>query len=186
MIINMKNSIFLTASIFTCLYAVSTYAVETCTFSGSGNPAGYGYLYVAHSWDAKKITDSPAFPCFDKKGNSITEFYDQEKTFGPTLSTIEVLQDTIAYNHHFHKGETFQATSGYGEGQCDIIIGKDKLEDSECPWLLGYADHQSDIFRIKVPTGPQHWYHLVDKQGNAIGWYLTNQSDFDPVLKPLD
>jgi hypothetical protein len=46
------------------------------------------------------------------------------------------------------KGQRFQMVRIYSEGQCRILLEKKEYYVSSCPWLDGFADHQTDIFRI--------------------------------------
>ena len=49
------------------------------------------------------------------------------------------------------KGQRFQMTRIYPEGECRILFEKKEYYVSSCPWLDGFADHQADIFKV-VPA----------------------------------
>ena len=46
------------------------------------------------------------------------------------------------------KGQRFQMIKIYSEGECRIRFGKKEYDVSSCPWLDGFTDHQTDIFRV--------------------------------------
>ena len=46
------------------------------------------------------------------------------------------------------KGETFQMIAIGQEGGCRIRVEKREYEVSSCPWLDGFADHQTSVFEI--------------------------------------
>jgi hypothetical protein len=50
------------------------------------------------------------------------------------------------------KGQRFQMVMIYPEGECRIRFEKREYDLSSCPWLDGFRDHQTDIFRIVVPS----------------------------------
>jgi len=168
--------------------------VQLCNFDGHI----YGFLYEKPSWAARKMQARVPFACY-ANGNAITEYYDKKMTFGPSLGKIEVLQDTVRLNHVLHKGDRFRASADEGEGGCTLKFSDGETElkpndprfqgqgtDMDCVWLPGYTDHEESIFRVEEPPGPQHWFHLVDRNGHGIGWYLTGvTADGDPIMKPL-
>ena len=45
------------------------------------------------------------------------------------------------------KGQRFQMVKIYAEGECRIRFQRKEYDLTSCPWLDGFADHQSDIFR---------------------------------------
>jgi hypothetical protein len=48
------------------------------------------------------------------------------------------------------KGQRFQMVKIYGEGECRIRFQEKEHDLSSCPWLDGFRDHQTDIFRVIV------------------------------------
>ena len=36
----------------------------------------------------------------------------------------------------------------YSEGECRIRFEKKEYDVSSCPWLDGFSDHQTDIFKV--------------------------------------
>jgi hypothetical protein len=49
------------------------------------------------------------------------------------------------------KGQTFQMIKIGQEGGCWIRFEKKEYGPPSCPWLDGFRDHQTDIFRILTP-----------------------------------
>ena len=47
-----------------------------------------------------------------------------------------------------HPGEWITMTSIGVEGSCRVRVRKTELALRSCPWLEGFADHQSDIFHV--------------------------------------
>jgi hypothetical protein len=83
-------------------------------------------------------------------------------------STIEVTQNveaipsSVAREHRWRgtlvirpnlkafrikKGQTFQMTELLGEGECRIRFGKKDYEVESCPWLEGFRDRETDIYK---------------------------------------
>ena len=46
------------------------------------------------------------------------------------------------------KGQRFQMIRIYAEGECRIRFEKKEYDVSSCPWLDGFSDHQTDIFKV--------------------------------------
>ena len=46
------------------------------------------------------------------------------------------------------KGQRFQMIKIYTEGECRVRFQQREHDLHSCPWLDGFADHQSDIFRV--------------------------------------
>lgn len=169
----------------TAIYAASG---QSCKFDDTW----WGFLYAAPSWSAPKLTSDLAFPCYDR--NEPVIYYDRHKVvYGPQRYTIEVLQDVKRFDRVLRKGDTFQSSGDTGEGGCDLYFKKTQpVRKSteplsfDCVWLSVYADHESNIFRIKEPGGgEQQWWHLVKRDGAALGWYLTGISSLSPQMTPM-
>lgn len=80
--------------------------------------------------------------------------------------TIEALQDVPAHVEssggqkrgvlYVGRNETFTVKAGqrfrmvkiYAEGSCRIEFQNRQYDVSSCPWLDGFADQQTDIFRV--------------------------------------
>ena len=80
--------------------------------------------------------------------------------------TIEVLRDVPAHKDDqpsqqrgvlyastpkpftIRKGQRFLMIKVYSEGECRIEFEKRQYDVASCPWLDGFADHQSDIFKV--------------------------------------
>jgi hypothetical protein len=45
------------------------------------------------------------------------------------------------------KGETFQMTKLLGEGECRIRFRKKDYEVESCPWLEGFRERETDIYK---------------------------------------
>ncbi|MEP6832120.1 MAG: hypothetical protein ABJB74_01950 [Gemmatimonas sp.] len=57
----------------------------------------------------------------------------------------------VLYSHdtlHIAKSTRFTMIKELGEGECRVRVKERELELSSCPWLPGFTDHQSDIFRV--------------------------------------
>jgi len=46
------------------------------------------------------------------------------------------------------KGQRFQMVEIGQEGGCRIKVGEMEYGITSCPWLKGFADHQTDLFRV--------------------------------------
>jgi hypothetical protein len=46
------------------------------------------------------------------------------------------------------KGRRFQMVRVYSEAECRIRFDKTEYHVSYCPWLDGFEDHQTDIFKV--------------------------------------
>ncbi len=169
----------------TAIYAAGG---QSCRFDGTW----WGFLYAAPNWDAPKLSIDIAFPCLEL--NDPVIYYDRHKVVhGPQRYTIEVLQDVNRFDRVLRKGDTFQSSDDTGEGACDLYFKKSQpVQKSteplsfDCVWLSGYAHHESNIFRIKEPGGgDQQWWHLVKRDGAALGWYLTGISSLSPEMSPI-
>ena len=57
------------------------------------------------------------------------------------------LQDAHAPSFWMRKGQRFQMLKAGSEGSCQIEFQGRKYRLTSCPWLPGFRDHQSDIFR---------------------------------------
>ena len=58
------------------------------------------------------------------------------------------LADVGAKPFRLRKGQRFQMIAIDREGSCRIRFGKREYGLTSCPWLEGFTDHQSDIFRV--------------------------------------
>ena len=47
-----------------------------------------------------------------------------------------------------NKGQRFQMVTMLGEGSCRIEFQSALYELSSCPWVPGFTDQQTDVFRI--------------------------------------
>ena len=45
------------------------------------------------------------------------------------------------------KGQTFQMIELLGEGECRIRFEKKDYEVASCPWLEGFRDRETDIYK---------------------------------------
>ncbi len=50
------------------------------------------------------------------------------------------------------KGQRLQMIAAYSEGECRVQIDKREYDLASCPWLPGFPDHQTDIFRTIPAT----------------------------------
>ncbi len=46
------------------------------------------------------------------------------------------------------KGSRFQMIRDLGEGECMIRFKAREYELSSCPWMDGFTDHQSDVYKV--------------------------------------
>lgn len=46
------------------------------------------------------------------------------------------------------KATRFQMTRIEDEGECTILLLKETLTVTSCPWLFGFSDHQADVFEV--------------------------------------
>lgn len=57
------------------------------------------------------------------------------------------LQDVHALPFWIREGQRFQTLNAGSEGSCQIAFKGRKYGLTSCPWLPGFTDHQSDIFK---------------------------------------
>lgn len=57
------------------------------------------------------------------------------------------LEDAHAPSFWVRKGQRFQMLKAGSEGSCQIEFQGKKYRLTSCPWLPGFRNHQSDIFR---------------------------------------
>jgi hypothetical protein len=50
------------------------------------------------------------------------------------------------------KGQRFQVVKIYSEGGCRIRFKSTEYDLGSCPWLDGFRDHETEIFRVLVPS----------------------------------
>jgi hypothetical protein len=50
------------------------------------------------------------------------------------------------------KGQRFLMMKIYTEGACRIRFKNGEYDLSSCPWLDGFRDHQTDTFRVLIPS----------------------------------
>jgi len=58
------------------------------------------------------------------------------------------LDDVKAKAFWLRKGQRFQMVETGQEGSCRIRFRGKEYGLTSCPWLDGFGDHQSDVFRI--------------------------------------
>ena len=85
----------------------------------------------------------------------------QGRTWWRLPATIEALQDVTAQSGdaapqqrgilYIGSAKSFVLDNGQGpfdKGQCRIRFDKTEFNVSSCPWLDGFEDHQTDIFKV--------------------------------------
>ena len=58
------------------------------------------------------------------------------------------LADVKAKAFRLNKGQRFQMVQAGNEGSCRIRFSGHEYSITSCPWLDGFGDHQTDVFRI--------------------------------------
>jgi hypothetical protein len=58
------------------------------------------------------------------------------------------LNDKNAKPFRLKKGQRFRMIRIGQEGSCRIRIEKREYDLTSCPWVEGFTDHQSDIYRV--------------------------------------
>jgi hypothetical protein len=54
------------------------------------------------------------------------------------------------------KGERFQMTAAWGEGHCHVRYKGKERDIGSCPWLEGFSDHETDVFKVIAPRQAKH------------------------------
>jgi hypothetical protein len=60
------------------------------------------------------------------------------------------LDDVKAKGFRLKKGQRFQMVEIGQEGSCRIRFGDNEYGLTSCPWLEGFRDHQTDVFKIVI------------------------------------
>jgi hypothetical protein len=58
------------------------------------------------------------------------------------------LDDVKVKAFRLKKGQRFQMVEIGQEGSCRIRFGDNEYGLTSCPWLEGFSDHQTDVFKI--------------------------------------